>query len=659
MVERCRLKLNRKRRKIFNWLSKKSLVQQVTLIYSVIILVPSIIIGVGLTYTLYVDRVDEESRNNSQYVQQIRRNILNSMQLTESLALKFHFDTELQYYLYYGDESRVKDIYYGNYSQDEKRHYLFHGRMDADKKSLVQAYLDNLDGALPKELVSKQMVAFQRSVNGAKYSNPELLLHTTISLYSENYLIKEDRASLIWHADKVNHQAFYKELTEEEDTAFWGRVRQPFVIRDSAADYKVMPSEGWVVPYYSKILRPSNKEYLGFLEFDMRLDRMAMIQNVTSGIENAYKNSQILVLWNDNGQVCYTSNAQANEHYLSMPKVSGVGKTEVSVGDQQYSLVYETMDDIGLSIGVLQPIGIIIEQVMPGVVILSTALVGGMILVIALSRKVAQNLFLRLVALDRHIERQKLDGSFEQMVVSGQDEIARITSSFNTLMYRLNDMVSGMVERETAQRDAEMRALQAQINPHFLYNTLENLRMQCEMDEYYTISDKLFSLSKLMQYSIKRRMEQNTLGDELQALENYANLMEMRVSLEVELNINVDKEILAEHTPKMILQPMLENCFAHAIPRKKKHFRIDIEGKLNKNGYLIITVKDNGKGMDKARLNDIRSQLREGKEMLSSGSIGLTNVNKRIRMKYGEKSGLKIYSSGRGTMICMIIKRNQ
>lgn len=174
------------------------------------------------------------------------------------------------------------------------------------------------------------------------------------------------------------------------------------------------------------------------------------------------------------------------------------------------------------------------------------------------------------------------------------------------------------------------------------------------MDEYYTISEKLLSLSKLMRYSIQRTKEPSTLGQELNALASYADLMSMRVSCEVVMDVDVDAELLCEQIPKMILQPMVENAFAHGIPRKEKRFYIHIRG-YRSGDYIIIMVRDSGRGIEKEKLDDIRAQLKEGTDMLKSGSIGLTNVNKRLKMQYGANSGVKIYSSHKGTMVCLVI----
>lgn len=459
--------------RFYQWLSKKSVVRQVTLIYSVIILVPALIIGIALIQTMYSSRIEEVDRSNRQYVQQMRRNILSNMDSTKSLARKIRFDTELQYYLYHGNQKRMEEIYNSYMPLHEKSFYFFNGWTGANQKMLDETYERKHKSALPEHLVNRQRIAYQKSVNGAKHSYQELLLHTTINLYSENYLIPEERESLIWLTDKVNAQPYYEHVALSNEVEFWGDVRKQHVLEDSEAQYKVMPSGDWVVPYYSRILQPTTGQYLGFLEFDMRLDRMAAIGSVLDGIEQNSAFTPTLLLYGRDGQLFYSSSMELSNDDVTLPRAAGAGVFTVRLNGTNYRLVYDTMDDIGLVIGSMVPDTVLLDQVLPAVLILVAALCAGMIIVMLLSRKIAANLFWRLTDLDNHIERVQQEGQFEQFQVDGEDEIARIASTFNLLMVRLSDMISDVVEKETAQRAAEMRALQAQINPHFLYNTLE------------------------------------------------------------------------------------------------------------------------------------------------------------------------------------------
>ena len=206
------------------------------------------------------------------------------------------------------------------------------------------------------------------------------------------------------------------------------------------------------------------------------------------------------------------------------------------------------------------------------------------------------------------------------------------------------------------KKEAEIKLLQAQINPHFLYNTLDAIRMHAILRDNDELGDMLVSLAALFRYSISKSREVVTIRDEIQYVENYMNLLNIRLVDIITLNINVSEQLCRCKILKLVLQPLIENAFKHGLKTKKVNKVININGHLN-NGIIILEVEDNGVGINGDNLERLNARLSEvgQKEQYSSG-IGLSNVNSRIKLYFGANYGVILDSRfGEGTRASLSI----
>lgn len=217
----------------------------------------------------------------------------------------------------------------------------------------------------------------------------------------------------------------------------------------------------------------------------------------------------------------------------------------------------------------------------------------------------------------------------------------------------IQDEISGL-NLEMLRRKSEFTALQNQINPHFLYNTLETIRSQAITDGDKEIAEMVERLSSIFRYSISRKGELVPLRDELNNIRNYMTIMEFRFYDRFTLEIDIDEEegrVYDFYIPRLILQPIVENAINHGLGATVKGGIVGIEVALADD--LIITVSDNGKGMSLRELDDLNQKIHStdffGKVKEDPGKkstgIALVNVNKRIQLLYGKKYGLNVYSS--------------
>lgn len=234
--------------------------------------------------------------------------------------------------------------------------------------------------------------------------------------------------------------------------------------------------------------------------------------------------------------------------------------------------------------------------------------------------------------------------------VNGKDEIGRLGTSIDRMLDRIKEMIEQVETEQGHKRMAELEALQAQINPHFLFNTLNSIRLQVRMKGEVEIAEIIGSLSTLLRMTINRNNEFVTLYEETGTIEQYMKLMNFRHLEDVELAANLASNTLMAMIPRFTLQPLIENAYIHGLKQKKGCIRIS---SWRIGHMLYISVEDDGVGMDEEELAQVTEMLKErvypGERYLKKKSahmngIGLRNVNERLRLIYGDAYDLDLES---------------
>ena len=227
----------------------------------------------------------------------------------------------------------------------------------------------------------------------------------------------------------------------------------------------------------------------------------------------------------------------------------------------------------------------------------------------------------------------------------GNDEMGELGEQINKMLDRIEQLMKENIDREILTKNAEIRALQNQINAHFIYNVLESIKMMAEIDEEYAISDAITSLGNLLRYSMKWVSNDVLVEEELAYIKNYLALINLRFDYEIYLSLNLPENILKQKIPKMSLQPIVENAIYHGIEELAEDTNIYIKG-FAQGEDCIIEITDAGKGMSEEQIEKLKKKI-AGEIETDGGSgngIGLKNVQDRIRMSFGEKYGLDIAS---------------
>jgi two-component system sensor histidine kinase YesM len=255
------------------------------------------------------------------------------------------------------------------------------------------------------------------------------------------------------------------------------------------------------------------------------------------------------------------------------------------------------------------------------------------------------------------------------------DEIGGLIHSYNLMVTRLSDMIERVYEAELEQQKnqlelgetklerqrAEFQSLQLQINPHFLYNTLETINCYAIVQDSNEITEMVEAMAFMLRYSVQTNLEEITVANELNHVRNYMIVLQHRTGKEFEIDVAIPPGLLLEKMVRLTLQPLIENIFQHAFPDgvEPHHFiRIDAR---KEGGLFQVFIEDNGTGIKAGRLAELRTKLEENRLAepeetgeSQGGGIGLMNVHRRIQMVFGEAYGLSIDSEwGRGTRLTM------
>ncbi len=333
-------------------------------------------------------------------------------------------------------------------------------------------------------------------------------------------------------------------------------------------------------------------------------------------------------------------------------------------GEESYIVVRQKSELTGWTLAVLTPLG----ETTEGVSILRTALlVSGMIgvvLFLIMSFFLSTMITRPLIRLMRAMRSAQPGAMRPNLMVSSTMEINELNNVYNQMVYRQNELTRVVHEKEVMQSRAELKALQSQINPHFLFNTLEAFYWSLEEKGDEEMARMVVAMSRLFRYTISSSQQDEwvTIADELEHAEQYLRIMQMRLGDRMQWEIQLSDAVRQIPIPKLLIQPLVENAILHGIESKlgPGKMSIHVDASTEKN-LVCIEVRDDGPGMDELRLQSVIDALHGGPAVSNKGSgVGLINVHRRLKLYFGSQLGERCKLSltskvGEGTVICFEI----
>jgi two-component system, sensor histidine kinase YesM len=241
---------------------------------------------------------------------------------------------------------------------------------------------------------------------------------------------------------------------------------------------------------------------------------------------------------------------------------------------------------------------------------------------------------------------------------SNKDEITALGKSFNRMTEQLKELIEKERREQENLKKAEMKALQAQINPHFLYNTLDAIVWMAEANKSKEVIKIVGALSSFFRTTLSKGRDWITVNNEVEHVRSYLTIQKVRYNDILDYRIDVDQAMMDYSILKLTLQPIVENALYHGIKNKRAKGVIMIKGRMQEGGLMVFTITDDGIGMTPERLAEVQAELNDeqGEMVVNESGFGLNNVHKRIKLYYGPEYGLAVESSvNTGTRVTITI----
>lgn len=327
--------------------------------------------------------------------------------------------------------------------------------------------------------------------------------------------------------------------------------------------------------------------------------------------------------------------------------------TELIQDDIQYYIYYQTrtIEQLKVQLNTEVEHVIFISILMGAVIVVAVILITSAIL----------NSITKPIQELCRITSQIAEGNFsDRAKMQTEDELEVLSDSVNDMSENLEVMVHQIKEDERKMRHAELRLLQEQINPHFLYNTLDTIVWLIEGDDPDKAVDVVVALSEFFRLVLSKGKEYISIREEEQHIRGYLEIQQVRYRDILDYEIAIDPELYQYKILKLTLQPLVENSLYHGIKYKRAKGKIWITGEMERSedpeeDRILLCVRDNGVGMDEAELRRLQTEIGRPCKETEKG-FGLANVNERIRMNFGMEYGMAIESEkGKGTKVCIVI----
>lgn len=406
-----------------------------------------------------------------------------------------------------------------------------------------------------------------------------------------------------------------------------------------------------IVYSIARAIRDVTDNILGYIIIDIFKTHLIGICDAF----NTNLNLNLAVLNHDFITIADMRNPKADGELYSGPHVEriiaarkGSFITDIQ-GRQQLVAFHESKYSRMFVVGVM-PVAIVLENsnfikwltVLTGVVCL--------IICVILALLLTRNIFLPIKDLVSSMNQVEQGDLSVKVDYNRWDELGILGKSFNKMIEQIKELLAKIVDKQNQLREFEIKALQSQINPHFLYNTLDSIKWLAKMNNVAEIPKIVTELGKLLRSSISYDGEMLTVDESIKNIESYLNIQKIRYSGKFDVSFQIDPEIRGCQIPKLILQPLVENAILHGLENKKGKGKVTIKG-YQKNGILIFEIIDDGVGIDAQKVKALNSGY---DFQTSAASIGIQNVNRRIKLYYGDEYGLHIKSKkGLGTKIIL------
>lgn len=394
------------------------------------------------------------------------------------------------------------------------------------------------------------------------------------------------------------------------------------------------------------IMKSNNTTFAGVLY--VRLDKDRIFEKLD---ELNTKSNYGIIITDRNQQVVYSSTSSGVEEGNIADHILGADSGQFIIGHKEYYLVKSDIERPGWTLYYYTPVRSMIvdtSSILTAMVSIIVICILILLLIIWIFTKTLVQPIYKLKKKIRVVE----EGDFDILIHSNsKDEIGELTNSFASMIRRIKELIGQVYQSGIMEKEAELKALQAQISPHFLYNTLSIINWRAVQVEAEDISLVVNALSKFYRTSLNNGKQLTSIRDEILNIEAYIDIqLAMHDDQLFDVTYHIEEELYPYKTINFILQPIVENAIKHGIDEKENGKGVLTIEAYTYNDDIRFVVSDNGKGMDQKQIEQL---------LFSNGTgYGLKNVHERIKLYYGEAYGISIESElNVGTRICIDINK--
>ncbi|MDN5312235.1 MAG: two-component system, sensor histidine kinase YesM [Thermoanaerobacteraceae bacterium] len=397
-----------------------------------------------------------------------------------------------------------------------------------------------------------------------------------------------------------------------------------------------------------------NNECMGFIFLDVYNSH---IRDILNGLNSMV--AQDIIIIDKNNYILYNSRVPTDEgSFLNAPYMAdikhGQGYFFKQFDKKPFLIAYSTSQLTGLTIIGITSMKTFFENTASITKMTVTVVIGVFFICILTAIFFANYIFKPIKQLVNAMKNVEAGDLSTRVCLHTWDEIQEVGESFNKMVIRIKELIETAVERQKRLRMAEIKALQAQINPHFIYNTLDTINWIARLYNVYDISNIVNEFGKLLRSTINNEDDLTTVRDNIAIINSYLSIEKIRYGNKFDVIIDVDENLYDYCIPKFLLQPLVENAVIHGLEKKMGKGSLTIRG-YRDDRDMIFKIADDGAGMDQKDIEEILNS-HPGK---TRHSIGIYNVNKRLKLYFGESYGLEIHSQkGEGTTIIIRVPLN-
>ena len=531
--------------------------------------------------------------------------------------------------LYYTSVAQIIDEQIINTSKQVVSNYELYFDSAIEVSNSIQTKIDNRN-------VLSEKTAIRSYFDDVKSIKGEIL---SIALYDENGdLIVADSTF-----DTVNNDNVY------ETNSFQNAINEPMINIFSGVGFED-DRYAFTLSRYMSFNRNENHG-VALIEFDFTKIVRLIYQSDLG--ENGH-----IAIFDRDYNVVYSSLPELIDEDLIETKKLVLGSTGVTINHQSFNLYISTITNTGWKVSVFTNNSQIYSVLYNFIIIVIITILLLSILYIFIVYVIVKQVTYPLYRLQAEMNKVK-DLNYEvnrSKLKKGSKEIIQLDATFNEMMRRIRYLADKLLQEQENQRKSELKALQNQINPHFLYNTLDSIIYMIDKGENQKAEEMIVALSKFFRISISRGKAIIPLKDEVEHVRNYLLIQKIRFGDQFTYSINVDPSLYQYSCIKLILQPLVENAIEHGLNDNESGGQIEIIGTQNES-YIILKIKDNGYGISEDKLEQIYKSFHD--DSIHQG-VGLKNVYQRIKIYYGEEADIKIDSLfDEGTIISIYIPKKK